>query len=207
MFKRIREWFESMAYAGLKPSTPGAAGEEPKRLASWRMKLETFLAGPAASDPLYLTNRTLWQKIRPFVVVGVPVGILLGGLTLGLMNIFGVNQPYQPPPATMSNAEIAKKTLTFLNKPIDLPTQKEISIQDVVVPFGAARVEGVAKNLTDHEIHHVHVVFDLTDKIGSRQGAVATDVENVPANSAKPFQFPINQKLAAFAIVRDVQVN
>jgi len=132
---------------------------------------------------------------------------LLGGLTLGLMNIFGVHTIYQQAPPTMSNAEIARKSLTFLNKPIDLPAQKEIDIQDVVVPAGSARLQGVAKNLTDHEVRHVHVVFDLTDDRGSRLGGVSTDVENIPANAAKPFQFPVNQKAAAFAIVRDVQVN
>jgi hypothetical protein len=207
MFKRIKEWFESMAYAGLKPTTPGAPAQQPKEMSSWRMKLERFLAGPATSDPLYLTNRTLWQKIRPYLVVGIPIGILLGGLTLGLMNIFGAKKGFQTPPPSISNAEIAKKSLAFLNKPLDLPAQKEIDIQDVMVPEGSMRLQGAAKNLTDHEIHHVHVVFDLTDNRGSRLGAVSTDVENIPANAAKPFQFPVSQKLAAFAIVRDVQVN
>jgi hypothetical protein len=173
----------------------------------FRDRVDRWLAGPAASDPLYLTNRTPWQKIRPMLVISLPIIVLMGGLGLGLANILGLNKPLQPPPPSMSNAEIAKKMLPVLNGDLHVTSQHDVDIQDVIIPAGSLKLQGIAKNMTDHAIRHVHVVFDLTDRAGSRQGAVSTDLENIPSKTAKPFQFSIPQKLAAFAIVRDVLVD
>ena len=212
MFKRIKAFLESMAYAGLKPTSPGPARQDAKAASGFRQKLEAFLAGPATNDPLYLTNRTLWQKIRPILVVSLPILVLLGGLALGLANFFGLNKGIQTPPASISSAEIAKKMIPVLNQQLTVSKEHDaqaggVDIQDVTIPPGSMKVQGVAKNLTDHEIHHVQVIFDLTDKAGSRQGAVSTEVENIASKSAKPFVFSIPQKAAAFALVREVQVD
>lgn len=210
MFKRIKERLESVAYAGLKPTTPGAPKEQPApttAMGRLRDRIDRFLAGPAASDPLYLTNRTLWQRIRPMIVIAIPILVLLGGLGLGLANYFGLNKPYQPPPPSMSSAEVAKKMLPVLNKDLGVVSEREVDIQDVVIPPGSMHVQGVAKNLTAHAIRHVHVEFDLTDKTGSRQGAVSTELENIPANGSKPFSFAIPQQTAAFAIVRPIELD
>lgn len=210
MFKRIKDKFESVAYAGLKPTTPGASKEVPVATTAFgrfRDKVDKLLAGPGASDPLYLTNRTLWQKLRPILVISLPILVLLGGLGLGLMNILGLNKPYQPPPPSMSSAEIARRSLPVLNQDLHVTSQHDVDIQDVIIPPGSSKLQGIAKNMTDHEIRSVHVIFDLTDRAGSRQGAVSTDVENIASKTAKTFSFPIPQKTAAFAIVRDVQIN
>ena len=50
----------------------------------------------------------------------------------------------------------------------------------------------------------VDLVIDLTDSSGSQVGGVSGSVEKIPAKSDKPFQFPIKQKDAVFALVRDI---
>src|SRR5215469_12782472 len=119
MFKRIKAFFESMAYAGLKPSAPGQSKEQEKPATGFallRERIDKFVSGPASSDPLYLTNRTLWQKIRPILVISLPVLVLLGGLGLGMIDYFGWNKGVTQPPPSISNAEIAKKMLPVLNQ-------------------------------------------------------------------------------------------
>ena len=207
MYKRIKDRLESIAYAGLKPTTPGAPREaEAEAKSGLRARFDRVLAGPATSDPLYLTNRTLWQKLRPMIVISIPIIVLMGGIALGLSNYFGLNKPYQPPPASMSNAEIAKQMLPVLNK-LHFDAQHDVEIIDVIIPPGSMHVQGVAKNQTDHPISHVRVEFDLTDRAGSRQGAVSLDLENLPAKGSKPFSFAIPQKLASFAIVRPIELD
>ena len=59
--KQIREFLESIAFAGLKPGGQTA----PKRQLPWLGPLRDRLlsGGPAPTDPLYLTNRTLGRKL------------------------------------------------------------------------------------------------------------------------------------------------
>ncbi len=190
MFNRIKDKLASVAYAGLKPTTPGAArssgSDDCVRTSAG--KTRQVAHDPASSDPLYLTNH-VWQKMRPILVISVPILVLLGGLGLGLANILGLNRPYQPPPPSMSNAEVAQEDAARAESRTCMTSQHDVNIQDVTIPAGSMKLQGIAKNLTDHEIHHIHVVFDLTDKMGSQQSAVSTDMENIAAKTAKPFQF------------------
>ena len=76
MFKRIKQFFESLAYAGLKPSggkPGGAAGAKPSGLlAPIQERLNKFLNKGGSSDPLYLSNRTFMQKAGIWLTIGVP---------------------------------------------------------------------------------------------------------------------------------------
>ena len=65
---------------------------------------------------------------------------------------------------------------------------------------------GIARNNTDHEIAQAELVFDLTDTTGSRQGAVTTELRNIPAKSSKTFEVALEQSTATFALVREVHV-
>jgi hypothetical protein len=55
-------------------------------------------------------------------------------------------------------------------------------------------------------ISQADLYFDLTDKTGSRQGAVSTEPKNIASKASMPFQFPIEQSAASFALVREVHV-
>lgn len=209
MLKRIKQFFESIAYAGLRPSggkTPAQAA--PKKsgwLGSIQDRIETLLNRGGQSDPLYLSNRTFRQKAKIWLVIGLPALMLFGGLGLVLIGYFDPGSHVAPPPVGLSDAEIAQKMLPDLNKDLHIESQHDVDIQDVhVVHTGSTKLAGLALNNTNHVIAKVEIVFELTDRTGSRQGAVSTELVNLPAKSTVPFQFAIEQQSASFALVRDI---
>jgi hypothetical protein len=211
MFKRIKQFFESLAYAGLKPSggkPGGAAGAKPSGLlAPIHERLNKFLNKGGSSDPLYLSNRTFMQKAGIWLTIGVPSFVLLVGLGLVLSGYFNQDSPVSPPPVGLSNAEIAQKMLPDLNKNLHIASQHDLEVQDVhIIRAGSVTLAGLALNNTDHALKKVELVFELTDRNGSRQGAVTTVLTNLAARSTVPFRFAIEQQAAAFALVREINV-
>ncbi|MGA7238282.1 MAG: FxLYD domain-containing protein [Bryobacteraceae bacterium] len=182
MFKRIKQFVENLAYAGLKPQ-----------------------GGP--SDPLYLSNRTLGQKLTAWSIIGIPALVVLGGLGLVLFGFFDKDAPIAPPPAGLTNAQVAEKMLPDLNKDIHIESQHDLDVEDVHVVMGApSHLVGIAKNTTDRPISTAELIFDLTDRNGSRQGAVSTEIKNIASKTSVPFQFAIESSAATFALVREVHV-
>jgi len=211
MFKRIKHFFESVAYAGLRPSggKPAATAGTKKtgRFAPVRDRFERFLNSGGPSDPLYLTNRTFMQKARLWLIIGIPSAALLAGLGLVLIGYFAKDAGVTAPPAGLTDAELAQKMLPDLDKNLHLNTQQDVEVQDVhVIHGGSGKLAGLALNKTDHVLAKVEIVFELTDKNGSRQGAVSTQLLNLAAKSTVPFQFPIDQADASFALVREIHV-
>jgi hypothetical protein len=211
MFKRIKQFFESLAYAGLKPSGGKPLGAADAKgsglLAPIRERLDKFLNKGGSSDPLYLSNRTFMQKAGVWLIIGVPSVVLLAGLGLVLTGFFNQDTPVAPPPVGLSNAEIAQKMLPDLNKDLHIQSQHDLEVQDVhIIRAGSVKLAGLALNNTDHPLKKVDLVFELTDKNGSRQGAVSTVLTNLAARSTVSFQFAIEQQAAAFALVREIHV-
>ena len=63
MLKRLKQFFESLAYAGLRPSGGKPLNlSQPKKPGWFGQRLEKFLVSGGQSDPLYLSNRTFMQK-------------------------------------------------------------------------------------------------------------------------------------------------
>lgn len=213
MANQVKQFFEKLVYAGLKPQggRPAQQSEashaEPKQAANSPLNwLNTKLnqAGPA--DPLYLSNRTAGQKVKSWALIGIPPLVVLTAVGLVLAGVFNPTTSPAPPPSGPTNAEIASKMLPDLQN-ISIETQHDLEVADVhVIPGAPVRLEGVAKNNSDHEISKAELVFDLTDKTGSRQGAVTTEVKNIGAKSTVQFQFAIEQATATFALVREVRV-
>jgi hypothetical protein len=207
MFKRIKQFLENLAYTGLKAQGGRTAQTAPQRQGFIRAWAESRLTKGGPSDPLYLSNRTLAQKLRAWALVGLPVVAVLGGLGLVLFGYFDKDAPIAPPPAGLSNAEMAREMLPNLNKDLHIETQHDLEVEDVHVVVGApSRLVGVAKNITDRQISKAELVFDLTDRSGSRQGAVSTELKNIASKTSVPFQFAIESSAATFALVREVQV-
>jgi hypothetical protein len=208
MLKRLKQFFESLAYAGLRPSGGKPLIPAQPRKPGWiGQRLEKFLVGSGQSDPLYLSNRTFMRKAGIWFVLGVPSLILLGGLGLVLFGYFNSETPFAGPPAGISNAEISKRMLPNLDKNLHVDSQHDVDVQDVhVIHNGSVQLAGVALNKTNHIIHKAGIVFEVTDRFGSRQGAVSTQLLDLAAWSSRPFQFTIEQQTASFALVREVHV-
>ncbi len=202
--KKVREFFEKVAYAGLKPS-----GQKPeaRRDTGWgrvRTKIDAFLAGgPAPSDPLYLTNRSFGQKAKPWLIVGIPMLILLGAIGISLSNI--LEPPEAPPVAEPTAKELSAKILPNLDANLKIASNNDVEVVEVRVEHtGGSKVVGSVRNNTNHEIAAAHMVLDLTDTKGSQVGGVEVQVESIPASKVKAFSMPIAQHTAAFAIVREI---
>ena len=105
--KRLRQIFESIAYAGLKPR-----------------------------DPFYLSNRTTGQRLRFAAVIAIPCLVVLGAVALAALGYFNNSSRLPPPAKPLSNAEIAAKMLPGLNKDIRLETNQDLQVLDVVVGHG-----------------------------------------------------------------------
>lgn len=212
MWKHFKQFFERLAYAGLKPqggrpAQQASQPEAPKRkgFAALHAWLDSKLnqAGPA--DPLYLSNRSTAQKAKVWALIAVPPVVILGVVAAVLLS--SSNAPPAPPPAGLSNAEIASKMLPELNTDLHIQSQHDLDIEDVHVETGEpVRLAGIAKNNSDRAIAKAELIFDLTDRSGSRQGAVTTEVRNIGPKAAVPFEFPIEQSKATFALVREVHV-
>ena len=206
-FRRLRKFFESIAYVGLQPGAQAAPSKRARWLGPLRRPVERFLSGgPAPSDPLYLTNRTVGSKVRNAVVIGVPCLLVAGGLYGVMTNSFDFGDP-QPAFPEASTAEAVSKLLPHLDPNIRIDTDRDVSVIEVRVEHTSPMaLAGVVKNNTDHEIRIAQAVFDVTDQGGSQLGAVTTQIDNLKAGSTANFRLVIPQTTAAFALVREIHV-
>ena len=77
----------------------------------------------------------------------------------------------------------------------------ELGIDRAAVP---PRVRGKLQNNTDRKLS-VEFVADLTERDGTRVGAISERVLNVPAHESALFDFPLKQTTAAVALVREIR--
>jgi hypothetical protein len=178
---------ESPAHEAPTDSSPGA--------------VQRFLDGKASHDPFYLTNRTVAQKVRLGLLIAIPPALVVAGVVYAVAN----RSVHVAPPRQLTNAEIAARMLPNLNETIDLHSNPEVDVVDVVVQGGRQRITGTLRNKTDRVLSGVEVIFDLTNSKGSRLGAVNCKVDRIAAKSSVAFQTQITQQDAAYAIVREVR--
>jgi hypothetical protein len=202
--KRLRQWFESIAFAGLRPSGQKAPKRDYKWLGPLSGPIERLLSGgPAPTDPLYLTNRPLSKKIKSWSLIAVPCLVL--AVVIGIMLSNFLDPPESRPVKEPTAAEITAKLLPNVAKDIKLASPSEVEVVEIRVDHnGGSHLIGVVKNTTTHEIAAVELIVDLTDNIGSQVGAVSATVEKLPPSSTKAFQIAIKQHDAKFALVRDI---
>ena len=202
---RLRKWFESIVYAGMSP-----ANAQPKKRMAWLGPLAGPVArfldvGAAPSDPFYLTNRTVTQRLRQAVLIAVPCLLVVAAIGLALLGYFNRPTALPPPAPTLTPEQVAADVLPKLDKDIPIEANHDIDVMEVhVVPGRDTKVAGAARNNTDHPIRDTELVFDLTDAAGSRLGAVSTHMALIEPKSTASFSFPVEQHDAAFALVREV---
>jgi hypothetical protein len=184
---------------------PRSAAPPPgSRRSGWlRGKLERFLSGgPAPSDPLYLTNRTIFQRARVAILVTVACLILAGVVALGVSRHLRVQEkPVHQPTA----AEIAQATLPNLVKNVQISTDHDLEVAEARIQHGdRTMVVGTVKNNSSRAIDNIRVVFTLTADNGTKLGYVAVHVEHVDPKSTAPFSLGVEQEDAAYALVKEI---
>src|ERR1035438_702869 len=86
--KRILAFLESIVFAGMKPGAPTAPKGQLAWLGPLRGPVERLLSGgPAPTDPLYLTNRSLGRKLLSWSLVGIPCLVLFAGIGITLSSL------------------------------------------------------------------------------------------------------------------------
>jgi hypothetical protein len=216
MLKGFKEIFEKLAYAGLKPqggrpvqasAAPKADSAPAKGFAAFRAWVDSKLNKGGDVHPLYLSKRTPMQRAKVWALPGLVVTLALGGAGLVLMGYFEPDYVVTPPPAGLTNAEIAAKILPDLSKDLHIETQHDLDIQDVqVVTDPPVHLAGVVKNNTDHAISKAELTFDLADWKGSTQGTVSIELKNIGSGATVPFQIALEARRTTIAWVREVRV-
>lgn len=161
---------------------------------------ESIVSGRAPSDPLYLTNRTLGERLRLAGVVAIPCLILGGVLALGVGRHFRVREREE---RQLTSEEVARQLLPGLAKNIQVRSNHDLEVMDARVELGR-KVSGTVKNNTDHAIDDAKVILDLTAVSGARLGAVAARIAHVGPKATASFRISVEQDTAAFAQVREV---
>jgi hypothetical protein len=202
--KRILAFFESIVFAGMKPGAQTA----PKRQAAWlgplRGPVERLLSGgPAPTDPLYLTNRSLGRKLLSWSLVGIPCLVLLAGIGVTLSSL--LDPPAPPPVKELTAAEITAKLLPNMDKDFKIAPASDVQVLEAKVE--GTRLVGKVKNTSTKEIAGAELIIDLADAEGSQVGAVSAVVGKIPPSGTRGFEISIKQRNAAAAMVREVTVH
>ena len=172
------------------------------RLDATLRKVECFVSGAEPTDPLYVSNRTAGQKIRLFLLIGTPLVVVVGFMTLALTNSFDSAHSAAPAKTAREPGTVTGKLLPDLAKTYRSSSDHDCDISE-------ARVEnqtllGTLRNNSDHTVHVADVVFDITDQDGSQLGAVAIRVENIAPRATADFKQALEQKGARTALVREL---
>ena len=198
---RIRKFLESIVFAGMKPGGQTAPKRELTWLGPLRGPVDRLLSGgPAPTDPLYLTNRTLGQKLLSWSLIGIPCLVLLAGIGITLSSLLDLPAP--KPDKELTAAEITAKLLPNMDKDFKLAPTSDVQVLEAKVD--GTRLVGKVKNTSTREIARAELVIDLTDVDGSQVGAVSAIVEKIPPSGTRSFEVPIKQRNAATAMVREV---
>jgi hypothetical protein len=165
--------------------------------------LSRLLSPPAPSDPLYLSNRTSFQKTRRVLLIGAPILLLVGGLLVAI-NIDNSRTP--KPVAELTPAEVAAKTLPAFNQEIKLDSNKDLEVIEVHVEHSRGnQLVGSLRNTTSHRIAEAVVVFDLANDSRSQLGGVTVTETNLSPGAIRSFSKPIEQASAVRVVVREVR--
>jgi hypothetical protein len=201
--KRVMALLESIVFAGMKPGAQTA----PKRQLAWlgplRGPVERLLSGgPAPTDPLYLTNRTLGRKLQSWSLIGIPCLALLAGIGIILSSL--LDPPLAKPAKELTAAEITAKLLPNMDKDFKLAPASDVQVLEARVD--GTRLVGKVKNTSTKEIAGAELVIDLFDASLSQVGAVSAVVGKIPPSGTRGFEISIKQRTAATAMVREVTV-
>jgi hypothetical protein len=200
MPKRLRSIIDSILYAGLRPA--GSRAETKPQPP--RGFLDRWLSGSKPADPLYLTNRTVAQKVRLALTILIPVALAGLFIAVALSHRFTVATK---PAAEPGRAEASKK-LDALLQDIKVESRNDVVVEEVQVRRGSpSLVSGFVRNNTDHVVRSAELVFDLADMNETQLGSASTTVKDLAPKSTANFEFPVAVREAVMATVREVNLH
>jgi len=166
-------------------------------------KIERFVAGSGPSDPLYISNRTLGQKVKLGLLIGIPVLAIGGIVALALSNYFNPAASEQKAAAVAAKpGSVTAKILPDLAKNYRSDNDTDCEVTEAMVSNNA--LVGKLRNNTGRTVNLADIIFDVTNVDGSQLGAVSVRVENIAPHATVDFRLPLEQKTARNALVREV---
>src|SRR5579864_2286702 len=103
------------------------------RVDSIARRVERFVAGSTPSDPLYISNRTLGQKIRLGLLIGTPVLAIAAFVALALNNYFNAQPAQRATAPKAPTGEITAKVLPNLEKEYRSDSDRRIDVTEAFV--------------------------------------------------------------------------
>jgi hypothetical protein len=172
-------------------------------LAGVRQRLDAFLSGAPPSDPLYLSNRTWTQKLRPVALIGIPVLIMALVIVAAATDSLHLRRanPYDRP-AAAEPVPTAPETAVESS-----PQALEVSNLHIARDVHPPVVTGEFRNNTDHPVHSAEITYFVADNNGSVLATESAQVLEVGPHRVVTFRAPLKSSQADYVLVREVRAN
>lgn len=155
--------------------------------------INRLIAGKAPSDPLYLSNRRLRDRLWPYIAAGTFFLVLLVGWKVAV--------PHSEPPAHAlpSNAKLAAMSFPRF-------ADSQLEVVGVGVLADGSKLEGEVRNKTGHVIALGRLSFELQDANGHFTGATGMELKQIQPGQITKFELPISQPESRVALVTGISV-
>ena len=171
---------------------------------SLRARLDKFLSGGARDDPFYLSNRTIGQKMKSWLLIAIPCLVVIGLVVFALSRRSAAKDVR----TDLTPAQLAAKMLPDYSKTVHLEASDGVNVDEVQVQHSdPPKLIGVARNNTGHVVNSADVLCELVNRRGSRLGAATGHVGQIPPHMTARFEIVIAQDTATSAIVREIRVH
>jgi hypothetical protein len=168
------------------------------------VKFDRFLSGRAQDDPFYLSNRTFTEKMKGWVLIGLPCLLAIGLIAFALAPR-GAKDVRSPEP---TSAQVAAKMLPDFSKTVYYGDNRAVIVDEVQIEHSdPRRLILVARNNSEHIVHSADFVCELLNAKGGRLGAVTAQVGEIAPHGTARFETEIAQDTAYSALVREMHVH
>jgi hypothetical protein len=169
------------------------------------LRLDKALSGRAHDDPLFLSNRTIAQKMKSWLAIGVPCLVVIAVVTFALTRRGGAKDNRV---TDLTPAQVAARMLPDYTKTVNLAVDRAVTIDEVQVEHSVpAKLIGVARNNSDHLVPSADLLCELETRRGARLGGVTAHVGEIPPHATRKFEVEIVQDTASIAIVREIRIH
>jgi hypothetical protein len=176
------------------------------RLDTAAKQIERFLSGGAVADPLYISNRTIGQRIRMALLVGIPAVAVAALVVWGMSTYFESRGSSGAASHTDDAARaVTAKLLPNIEKNFTTDYSRDVNIVEAAISTGNERILfGKIRNNTDRVVQVAEAVFELTNDDGSELGGVVVTVRNIAPKATAPFKLALTQRNARSVMVREL---
>jgi hypothetical protein len=166
--RKLRDLLESIAFAGMQ-ATP--------------------------SDPLYLSSRTTWQKVRRVLLIVVPCVLAVGLFSWSMFWKENKNRVIRGQIPAMETAP----------PPEASPAAQAVEVSEARLDHsGAPKLVGNIRNKSDSPALDIEINFELTNTIGTYLGATTANFSLIKPHATQHFEIPVTQEDATIALVRTI---